>query len=86
MMFLTRLGENSRMVITGDPAQHDLPPGTASGLDDAVAKLAKLKGIGMIHFSEEDVVRHPLVARIIKAYRPCANGSLTNKEGDGGDD
>lgn len=86
MMFLTRLGENSRMVVTGDPAQHDLPPGTASGLDEAVAKLAKLKGIGMVHFSKEDVVRHPLVARIIDAYRPGANGSSRMTESDEGDD
>ena len=85
-MFLTRLGENSRMVITGDPAQHDLPLGTPSGLDDAVAKLDGVADIGMIHFSEEDVVRHPLVAKIVKAYRTKANGRFEPSEGDDGDD
>jgi len=69
MMFLTRLGEGSRMVVTGDPAQHDLPLGTPSGLDDAVGKLEGLRAIGMVRFGEEDVVRHPLVAKIIGAYR-----------------
>lgn len=86
MMFLTRLGENSRMVVTGDPAQHDLPPGTLSGLDEARAKLANLEGIGMVTFSEKDVVRHPLVARIIKAYKPRPNGSSNHAEGDEGVD
>lgn len=85
MMFLTRLGENSRMVITGDPAQHDLPLGTASGLDDAVAKLDKVKGIGIIRFAEEDVVRHPLVARIIGAYRTRTHGRSDPSEGSEGD-
>lgn len=85
MMFLTRLGENARMVVTGDPAQHDLPLGTASGLDDAVAKLSKVDGVGMIHFGEEDVVRHPLVARIIKAYRRHARQPSDETRGDEGD-
>jgi phosphate starvation-inducible PhoH-like protein len=86
MMFLTRLGDNARMVITVDPAQHDLPPGTTSGLDDAVAKLDQVKGVGMIHFAEEDVVRHPLVARIIKAYRKRPNGRSDGAKGGEGDD
>ncbi len=86
MMFLTRLGENSRMVITGDPAQHDLPLGTASGLDDAVTKLDNMKGIGMIHFTEKDVVRHPLVARIIGAYRTRLNGSSGSIDSSESDD
>ncbi|MGH1480795.1 MAG: PhoH family protein [Geminicoccales bacterium] len=85
MMFLTRLGENSRMVITGDPAQHDLPPGMASGLDDAVGKLGNVKGVGMIQFAEEDVVRHPLVARIIKAYRHHSPGHEKQSDGSEGD-
>jgi phosphate starvation-inducible PhoH-like protein len=72
MMFLTRLGEGSRMVVTGDPAQHDLPLGTASGLDDAIGKLEGLPDIGMVRFTEADVVRHPLVSKIINAYRPKA--------------
>jgi len=86
MMFLTRLGENSRMVITGDPAQHDLPLGTASGLDDAVPKLQGLKDIGMIRFTEEDVVRHPLVARIINAYRVRTDGDVGKSRGKEGND
>ena len=69
MMFLTRLGEGSRMVVTGDPAQHDLPLGAESGLDDAVAKLDGLRDVGMVRFTQKDVVRHPLVAKIINAYR-----------------
>jgi phosphate starvation-inducible PhoH-like protein len=67
-MFLTRLGENSRMVVTGDPTQIDLPPGQTSGLVEATALLKGVAGIAQIRFSEEDVVRHPLVARIVKAY------------------
>lgn len=67
-MFLTRLGENSRMVVTGDLSQIDLPPGQKSGLADAVQTLSGVKGIDMIRFSAEDVVRHPLVARIVAAY------------------
>lgn len=67
-MFLTRLGENSRMVITGDLSQVDLPPGQKSGLRDAVETLRGLPGIDFVRFNETDVVRHPLVARIVKAY------------------
>ncbi len=67
-MFLTRMGEGSRMVITGDPTQTDLPPGTLSGLADAVERLADVPGIGMVRFDRGDIVRHPLVTRIIEAY------------------
>ena len=67
-MFLTRLGENSRMVITGDLSQVDLPPGTRPGLKDAVATLDGVPGIRFVRFSDADVVRPPLVARIIRAY------------------
>ena len=67
-MFLTRLGENSRMVVTGDLSQVDLPPGTRPGLRDAVETLAGVSGIEFVHFGAEDVVRPPLVARIIRAY------------------
>ena len=67
-MFLTRLGENSRMVITGDPTQDDLPPGTPSGLGDAVARLERVPAIGVIRFNERDIVRHPLVHTILTAY------------------
>jgi phosphate starvation-inducible PhoH-like protein len=67
-MFLTRLGENSRMVVTGDPSQVDLPPGQRSGLSEAAALLAGVEGIAQIAFTAEDVIRHELVARIVAAY------------------
>jgi phosphate starvation-inducible PhoH-like protein len=67
-MFLTRLGEGSRMVITGDRTQVDLPKGTASGLADAERILSGVQGVSFNYFSARDVVRHPLVARIIEAY------------------
>ncbi len=67
-MFLTRLGENSRMVVTGDPSQVDLPPGQMSGLKEADAVLKGVEGIGRVQFTDVDVVRHPLVARIVRAY------------------
>ena len=67
-MFLTRLGENSRMVINGDLSQTDLPRGVQSGLADALDILADVKEIGVVTFSERDVVRHGLVSRIVKAY------------------
>jgi phosphate starvation-inducible PhoH-like protein len=67
-MFLTRLGENSRMIVTGDPSQVDLPPGQTSGLAEAVRLLDGVEGIGHATFSHEDVVRHELVVRIVEAY------------------
>ena len=67
-MFLTRLGEGSRMVVTGDRTQIDLPRGTASGLMDAERILDGIKGVSFNYFTAKDVVRHPLVARIIEAY------------------
>jgi len=67
-MFLTRLGEGSRMVITGDRTQVDLPRGTPSGLQDAERILAGVKGVTFNYFTSKDVVRHPLVARVIEAY------------------
>jgi len=67
-MFLTRLGEGSRMVITGDRTQVDLPRGVTSGLRDAEAILKGVKGVSFSYFTSKDVVRHPLVARIIEAY------------------
>ncbi|MCQ4162420.1 PhoH family protein [Roseomonas sp. GC11] len=67
-MFLTRMGEGTRMVITGDPTQVDLPPGQKSGLVEALSILDGVEGIGFAHFNEGDVVRHPLVARIVAAY------------------
>jgi len=67
-MFLTRLGENSRMIVTGDPSQIDLPPGQASGLIEATRLLQGVAGITEIRFTSADVIRHPLVTRIVEAY------------------
>ena len=67
-MFLTRFGMKSRMVICGDPKQVDLPEPGKSGLADAVAKLEGIPGIATVRFSSKDVVRHPLVGRIVEAY------------------
>jgi phosphate starvation-inducible PhoH-like protein len=72
-MFLTRFGENSRMVVCGDPRQVDLPDIGKSGLADAVSRLDGVRGISMIRFNSADVVRHPIVGAIVDAY-----------EGDGG--
>ncbi len=68
-MFLTRFGENSRMVVCGDPNQTDLPGGTrASGLNDAVGRLEGIDGLAVSRFGAGDVVRHPIVGRIVQAY------------------
>jgi len=67
-MFLTRFGMNSRMVICGDPKQVDLPEPGKSGLADAVARLEGVEGIATVRFSAADVVRHPIVGRIVEAY------------------
>lgn len=67
-MFLTRLGENSRMVVTGDLTQTDLPEGKKSGLREAVGILKNIEGISVTALTEKDVVRHPLVQAIVKAY------------------
>ncbi|MBZ6077072.1 PhoH family protein [Microvirga sp. WGZ8] len=67
-MFLTRLGEGSRMIINGDPTQIDLPPGQKSGLIEAVRILDGVEGIARVTFKEQDVVRHDLVRRIVTAY------------------
>jgi len=67
-MALTRLGEDSHMVVTGDPSQSDLPGGRAEGLNEALAFLEGVEGVGVARFGEKDVVRHPLVARIVAAY------------------
>jgi len=71
-MLLTRLGENSRMMVTGDPSQVDLPPGQTSGLADAVRLLQNIEGIGYVAFTAADVIRHELVARIVEAYDKAA--------------
>ena len=78
-MFLTRLGENSRMIVTGDPSQVDLPFGQASGLAEAVRLLSHVEGIGHTVFTAADVIRHELVARIVEAY----DAASTAKRGEG---
>ena len=67
-MFLTRLGQGSRMVVTGDRSQVDLPRGVSSGLREAERILGKVEGISFNYFTARDVVRHPMVAKIIDAY------------------
>jgi phosphate starvation-inducible PhoH-like protein len=67
-MFLTRLGFESKAVITGDVTQIDLPDNKRSGLNEAIALLSDIEGIAFRYFTEVDVVRHPLVQKIIKAY------------------
>ncbi len=67
-MFLTRLGEGSKMIITGDPSQLDLPVGQSSGLADALSILDGVEGIAHVAFTRADIVRHPLVGRIVEAY------------------
>lgn len=80
-MFLTRFGENSRMVVTGDPSQVDLPKGQPSGLQDAIELLQGMDDVAFVEFTNADVVRHSLVTRIVRAYeaRDSAKGA-----GDGG--
>jgi phosphate starvation-inducible PhoH-like protein len=80
-MFLTRLGEGSRMIVSGDPTQIDLPGGAKSGLVEAVELLVGLEGIGHVVFGEGDVVRHDLVGRIVRAYeaRTRAKAEATSK-------
>jgi phosphate starvation-inducible PhoH-like protein len=91
-MFLTRLGENSRMAVTGDLTQIDLPPGQKSGLKDALEAVENVDGIGTVRFSDRDVVRHQLVARIVSAYdardrkksrRPAASAASSGEEAEG---
>ena len=78
-MLLTRLGEHSRMVVTGDPSQVDLPAGQRSGLVDALEILGDLGEIGVIRFSDRDVVRHGLVTKIVRAYDAHAAKTKAHK-------
>jgi len=79
-MLLTRLGENSRMVVNGDPSQVDLPPGQTSGLADAVRLLEGIDGIAHVAFTSADVIRHELVARIVDAYDKAAAAKRERRE------
>ena len=83
-MFLTRIGFNSKAVITGDVTQIDLPTGKISGLIEAEQVVGHIPGIGIVHFDESDVVRHPLVQRIIVAYESYQNGRSTGRNGPAG--
>jgi len=78
-MFLTRLGEDSRMVVTGDPSQSDLPGGRAEGLDQALSILSDIEGAAVARFSEKDVVRHALVTRIVAAYNTADKDAGVNR-------
>jgi phosphate starvation-inducible protein PhoH and related proteins len=77
-MFLTRMGPESKMIITGDGSQIDLPGNQRSGLKEAVRLLNQVKGIGFVELSEKDVVRHRLVRDIIEAYRKASNAEKDN--------
>ena len=72
-MFLTRMGKNAKFMITGDPGQVDLPKRVVSGLKEAILVLKDIKGVGILHLDEKDVIRHKLVKQIIKAYRTMEN-------------
>jgi phosphate starvation-inducible PhoH-like protein len=78
-MFLTRLGEASRMVVTGDPTQVDLPDGARSGLAEALETLAGVDGLATVRLTDKDVVRHELVARIVRAYEARESGRHLNE-------
>ena len=82
-MFLTRLGEGSRMVVTGDPSQSDLERGQRSGLGDAVARLQGFQDIGVVEFLVDDICRHPLVEQIVRAYEAPARGEPGARREDG---
>ena len=72
-MFLTRIGENSRLVVNGDPSQIDLPNKNQSGLIEAQNILKEIKEIGIIKFDHHDVIKHPLVTKIVEAYQKHSN-------------
>lgn len=72
-MFLTRMGRNAKFMITGDPGQIDLPRRVTSGLKEALLILKNVKGVGMIYLDDKDVVRHPLVKKMIAAYKDIEN-------------
>src|SRR5947209_13364929 len=74
LMFLTRLGHDSKMIVTGDATQVDLPDGTRSGLADAMDKLRGIKGIARVELGQADIVRHRLVQNIVNAYEKHPDG------------
>lgn len=83
-MFLTRIGENSRMVVTGDLSQVDLPAGTESGLSRAVETVGGIEGVSVVRFTDVDVVRHSLVTRIVRAYDEAEGASKRAAAAKGG--
>ena len=82
-MFLTRLGENGRMAITGDLSQVDLPKGELSGLRDACELLTGMEGVSVLRFTDADVVRHPLVTKIVRAYEARDTSTSDHRNGGG---
>ncbi|MCC9601820.1 PhoH family protein [Stieleria sp. JC731] len=82
-MFLTRMGERSKMVVSGDATQLDLPRGVTSGLHDALRRLSRIKAIGVVRLTGEDIVRHALVQRIVEAYDDDDN-AIPNRQRRGG--
>ena len=78
-MFLTRLGENSKMIVNGDLSQVDLPSGTKSGLRESMNILKNIDEIGLIEFEEKDVVRNPLVSKIVSKYEDMLKDIPINK-------
>ena len=72
-MFLTRIGENSKLVVNGDPSQIDLPNKNQSGLIESQKILKGIKEISIINFNQNDVIRHPLVTKIVEAYQKKNN-------------
>ena len=80
LMFLTRLGNSSKMIVTGDDSQSDLSPSDASGFTDAVSRLEGIPGVAVVRLTQQDIVRHPLVQRVVEAY-----GRAPHNETQGGD-
>lgn len=79
LMFLTRMGHHSKMIVTGDDSQSDLEEGYDSGLVDAIRRLEGKEGIGVVHLTHEDIVRHKLVTRIVQAYNDLPPGAARKK-------
>jgi phosphate starvation-inducible protein PhoH and related proteins len=82
-MFLTRMGENSKIVVSGDVTQTDLPPHTTSGLNDALRRLHRIAGVGVVKLTKADIVRHRLVQEIVRAYDDDPKGKRRRSEKDG---
>src|SRR5207237_5489761 len=80
-MFLTRMGNGSKIIVTGDVTQVDLPRQTRSGLIDAVHRLRDLAGIAIVYLDEHDIVRHPLVQQIVLAYEEKDRGKTKKEKG-----